>query len=277
MPVSNQDDSLNDGPGQSRRTELTSDFDGFHSKGIGALTAWNSIDSRSLPLTKKTHDSQHSRPSVNFPNKPDLEEPRSPSTTEKRPFHRWMRSIHRRANQRPTVLNKEAEHPSWRLQDLKEQDRAAISHRNRHHKSLSGSSFGFVSAVRSTSVSAVSQSRRSIVFSHVRSRTDHSSRASASVPRISEDSVMLERTAALDAAMLQRSLQRRRILEELISTEESYIGDIRFLMNVSFSLLQVPSSFQLNGLSALCHDSSIPSKSCRVPTIFDKSEPQRHG
>ncbi|KAG7132266.1 hypothetical protein HYQ45_009287 [Verticillium longisporum] len=35
----------------------------------------------------------------------------------------------------------------------------------------------------------------------------------------------------------ERSLQRRRILEELISTEEGYIGDVRFLMNVYVTLL----------------------------------------
>lgn len=36
----------------------------------------------------------------------------------------------------------------------------------------------------------------------------------------------------MDQAVTERSLQRRRILEELIETEESYIGDVRFLMNV---------------------------------------------
>jgi hypothetical protein len=34
-------------------------------------------------------------------------------------------------------------------------------------------------------------------------------------------------------------LQRRRILEELISTEENYIGDVRFLMNVCLHLSNV--------------------------------------
>ncbi|KAK1239664.1 hypothetical protein MKX07_001118 [Trichoderma sp. CBMAI-0711] len=34
----------------------------------------------------------------------------------------------------------------------------------------------------------------------------------------------------IDAA-IERSLQRRKVLEELISTEEGYIGDVRFLMN----------------------------------------------
>ncbi|ROT40036.1 Dbl homology domain-containing protein [Sodiomyces alkalinus F11] len=40
-----------------------------------------------------------------------------------------------------------------------------------------------------------------------------------------------------DRAAIQRALQRRRILEELISTEEGYIGDVRFLMNVYVTIL----------------------------------------
>lgn len=51
--------------------------------------------------------------------------------------------------------------------------------------------------------------------------------------RCSEDSGGLDRPQNLDKAAVERSLQRRRILEELISTEEGYIGDVRFLMNVS--------------------------------------------
>lgn len=42
-----------------------------------------------------------------------------------------------------------------------------------------------------------------------------------------------------DRAMVQRALQRRRILEELISTEEAYIGDVRFLINVSGFVLGI--------------------------------------
>ncbi|KAL2017916.1 hypothetical protein VTK56DRAFT_1572 [Thermocarpiscus australiensis] len=41
----------------------------------------------------------------------------------------------------------------------------------------------------------------------------------------------------MDPAVMERSLQRRRILEELISTEEGYIGDVRFLMNVYVTIL----------------------------------------
>ena len=52
--------------------------------------------------------------------------------------------------------------------------------------------------------------------------------------RLSEDVTHQERPSLADPAITDRSLQRRRILEELITTEESYIGDVRFLMNVRF-------------------------------------------
>lgn len=51
-------------------------------------------------------------------------------------------------------------------------------------------------------------------------------------PRVSEDSSFLESHSLADLAAIERSLQRRKVLEELISTEEGYIGDVRFLMNV---------------------------------------------
>jgi hypothetical protein len=47
----------------------------------------------------------------------------------------------------------------------------------------------------------------------------------------------LER-AEEDLTATQRAFERRQILEELISTEENYIGDIRFLMNVSLEFLK---------------------------------------
>ncbi|KAK7744163.1 hypothetical protein SLS53_003684 [Cytospora paraplurivora] len=47
----------------------------------------------------------------------------------------------------------------------------------------------------------------------------------------------LDKPQVLDKATVERSLQRRRILEELISTEEGYIGDVRFLMNVYVTIL----------------------------------------
>jgi hypothetical protein len=106
-----------------------------------------------------------------------------------------------------------------------------------HRKSSSDSSFGFVAAVKSATVSIASTGAgtrpwRYTARSSLHTRTDTSSRGSFSAQRISEDSICFERISQTDPAVMERLLQRRRILEELINTEESYIGDIRFLMNV---------------------------------------------
>jgi hypothetical protein len=53
--------------------------------------------------------------------------------------------------------------------------------------------------------------------------------------RLSEDSTLVEKVITADHDAVERSLQRRRILEELIGTEEGYIGDVRFLINVGIA------------------------------------------
>lgn len=50
---------------------------------------------------------------------------------------------------------------------------------------------------------------------------------------MSEDSYRPDTAQPIDPEVMDRALHRRRILEELLSTEEGYIGDIRFLLNAS--------------------------------------------
>jgi hypothetical protein len=71
----------------------------------------------------------------------------------------------------------------------------------------------------------------------------------------------------IDVAAIERSLQRRRILEELISTEEGYIGDVRFLMNVSDwrVLLERDLADLLPGLH---YHSSVSTDPITSPSIF---------
>jgi hypothetical protein len=69
-------------------------------------------------------------------------------------------------------------------------------------------------------------------------RTDRSSKAS-NAPRQSEDSSFLARAIIVDQAVTQRQIHRRRIIEEIISTEEGYLADIRFLMNVYVTFMAV--------------------------------------
>ncbi|KAF5602303.1 uncharacterized protein FSUBG_7790 [Fusarium subglutinans] len=117
----------------------------------------------------------------------------------------------------------------------------SIRRRLSRRLSSSGSSLGFIEAVQSASISiasasAISRSHRHHRLSHCRSRTERSSRASLSAPRFSEDSIPFEKVS-IDVAAVQRSLRRRQIIEELINTEESYIGDIRFLIHTYINLL----------------------------------------
>ncbi|PNP42943.1 hypothetical protein TGAMA5MH_05690 [Trichoderma gamsii] len=157
------------------------------------------------------------------------------------PFHKWMRTIHRRARHRSTL----SEGSITSLRPPLEPElhgRTSTWKRSHHRQSSSGSSFAFVSAVRSASaslasVSAVARSRKTIARSQGFSVTERSSRASMTGPRASEDSSFLESHSLADLAAIERSLQRRKVLEELISTEEGYIGDIRFLMNVYVTIL----------------------------------------
>ena len=161
----------------------------------------------------------------------------SMSNKQNKPFRKWMNTIRRRAAHRHTVMGVFDDDP-MQLPQLA--GNPSKIRRAAHRHSSSGSSFGFVASVKSATISMATASilarsrRTTLRSSQACSRTDRSSRASISGNRASEDSSCLERSLVMDKAVVERSLQRRRILEELINTEEGYIGDVRFLMNVSF-------------------------------------------
>lgn len=204
----------------------------LRSKGLNSHNGTGDIDYRELAALWHTASSFPLQPS-------DDEDVCEPGVIDfrdlghRRPFHKWMKSLRKWAIRRPGISDQVRD-------DLFQPPRSAnnrISARPQHIKSHSGSSFGFVAAVRSASVSlagtsVMARSRRNNTHSR-HSRTDRSSRVSWSAPRISEDGIMTERPTAFDLAAVKRACQRRRVLEELISTEENYIGDIRFLTNVS--------------------------------------------
>lgn len=158
-----------------------------------------------------------------------------------KPFQKWMKTLHRRAASRAkTTLT--ADQQAWCMTFSEEHaSRSHVSTFQSYRRgSSSDSSFaGFVSAVKSAGSSLanvslltnMTKSRKNTIRSRRTARTDRSSKASVSGPRRSEESGYHE--AILDdEPAIERALQRRKILEELISTEESYIGDVRFLMNV---------------------------------------------
>ncbi|KXX74960.1 T-lymphoma invasion and metastasis-inducing protein 1 [Madurella mycetomatis] len=162
-------------------------------------------------------------------------------TGSAKPFQKWVRTLHKRAARRQEMLDG-GEDPStcvWET-DGNCPPTPGLAHRR---QSSSESSFGFVTAVKSasismTNVSVLTRSQKDTLLSfRGQTRTDRSSRASVRGPHMSQDSFLLDRQITTDPAVTERSLQRRRILEELIDTEESYIGDLRFLMNVYVTIL----------------------------------------
>ncbi|TRX97685.1 hypothetical protein FHL15_001440 [Xylaria flabelliformis] len=198
---------------------------------------WKAIGDIAAFRLSLENDDETSRCSMDLPrfsvyqdDSGTADESEEPELSSSRPFHKWMKTLHKRANRRSVGGRDTEQLPEY----LFAEDPMRI---NGHRKSSSGSSFGFVAAVRSATVSLASASvrthqRRHAARSSIHTRTDHSSRGSISAQRMSEDSTCFDRSLHTDPAVTERLLQRRRILEELITTEESYIGDIRFLMNV---------------------------------------------
>ncbi|KAI8960904.1 Dbl homology domain-containing protein, partial [Daldinia sp. FL1419] len=207
--------------------------------------AWKTLDNiAALGLTLENNEEETTRsngfPKLTFENDGSnigYSETPSPPVG---PFHKWMKNLHKRAHRPVTRRShrRSESFPEFSENSLEYETLSTDGHR----KSLSGSSFGFVTGVRSASVSLASASvvtrpRRHTARSSGHSRADLSSRGSTSGPRYSEDSTCLERTVSNDPAVTERLLQRRRILEEIINTEESYIGDVKFLMNVYVTIL----------------------------------------
>ncbi|OAA64464.1 RSP protein [Niveomyces insectorum RCEF 264] len=170
-----------------------------------------------------------------------VEEPPCSPAKRKRPFYKWVRTLNRRRfERRRTPQLHGSRRPASALSSRQPANANTGSHGDCRRHSSSVSSFAFVSAARNASISLASasimgQSRRwTLRSSNAPPRTNRSSRASYSV-RHSEDG-RLRGTQQLDPAVTKRSLHRRRILEELIRTEEGYIGDIRFLMNAYMTI-----------------------------------------
>lgn len=152
----------------------------------------------------------------------------------KGPFSRWMRSLHRHASHRLSTTHENRRSES----DTVDQTSLPPTHFAPQESSVRSSS-GFVAAVRSAtvslaSISTIARSRsRNTTSSRGLSKNDRGSKAESRATRLSEESAFVEKTTRIDGAAIERSMQRRRILSEIIVTEEGYISDIRFLSNVS--------------------------------------------
>lgn len=273
-----ENDGLSPGADQA---DLALGLEGLRIQGIDILKTSESIENirESLrtpgPATRAAH-ALRGLPLQQQIEQPTGDAPDSQGPQTALPFHKWVRSFHRKARQRPPLWDSNTgTHPQRFLGPEHDQHISPRASVNRESSS-SGSSFRFVSAVRSASVSLasvsiVARSRRNNALSQCVSRTDRSSVASASGPRVSEDSAMLDKMDVIDAAATERALQRRHVLEELISTEESYIGDVRFLMNVRPTVFLAHNG-GIDRVPGLCHHSGLASRSVHGSAIIHQQE-----
>ncbi|RSL76586.1 hypothetical protein CEP51_009829 [Fusarium floridanum] len=230
LPVLSRDESRWDELGKALDIDLSPDK--IRSDDRDASDDLNNPNTRNIPKEKAT-DSQ----SVQHLTPPGDHEHLSENPPPKLPFRKWVRSLKRRNSLSEGGETQCTSDDRCKYPEPSNPFRRVIHRRFRHRFPSSGSSLGFVTAVQSASTSlitasAAAPSRRR----HGRSRAERSSRASLSTPRVSKDVGPLER-AEEDFTATQRAFERRQILEELISTEESYIGDIRFLMNTYVNML----------------------------------------
>lgn len=210
--------------------DLASSLDGVDAEG---LERWSNIDT--LPVAGRCPVGSLHGPQTESVATGDCD---GATKQPERPFHRWVRTLHRRALRRQGLTGVGGHVSGHTAQGM------APTYRPRHcRKSSTGSSTAFVTGVRSASVSLSSlpRSRRNTLrYSQRHSNTGRSTRTSISGARSSIDSTYRDASVSIDPAVMERSLQRRRILEELIDTEEGYIGDVRFLMNVGCRLSSCP-------------------------------------
>lgn len=175
---------------------------------------------------------------------PDHVPPNIPATTSPTPrtsrsFKRWISHLRPESLKHKKTLVRSAKR--WPLEESPKKQNVPSPERVRDHmsghkKSHSGSSAGFVGAVkavamsRQTSTPGSRKSRRSNLFS----RSNRNS-------RISEDQVQSpidrprDSSNSLDEAALARSVQRQKTMEELLESEASYVTDLKVLIHVSRS------------------------------------------
>ncbi|KAG5929717.1 hypothetical protein E4U42_004876 [Claviceps africana] len=151
-------------------------------------------------------------------------------------LQRWMGSLQKRTRQRSTMDTAYGNRVLPWVWAIEGQAHSSKSIHYTHRKSFSDSSFRFISAVRSASTSFAA-SRTENAFSQCESQVDFEVEAFQVLDRSFDDEKMTSSVQQVDSAAVERALQRRKILRELIDTEKSYLGDIRFLLNVYVTML----------------------------------------
>lgn len=216
--------------------DVSLDTDHSMSPVIGDALSIRSADSHSRPRLSFADDKEnltvHSPP-------PRQLSIKSIGEIKSHPFRRWMSTLHRKSLHRQQTLRSREQR--WALDDF---DESPINHTillqspasRGHKKSSSWASSGFVTAIKSASISlatlSVAPHSRNANRSSLSKSGNRSSRLSQSFNRPSVDGSSLS-VQIIDEASRERAHKRRRILEEIMESEEGYVADLKVLVNVS--------------------------------------------
>ena len=160
------------------------------------------------------------------------------------PFRKWMSTLHQNNNRRKSLLPR---HERWSLDDCDESgentmsntalaDHADRAKKQGHRKSESWSSSGFVSAVKSVRMSLIAVNPQQPSPRHRRStffKNNSRSNRFSQFPNGDSIDGRPSSSQVIDEASLHRAIQRRNTMEEIVSSEESYVADLKVLVNVS--------------------------------------------
>jgi hypothetical protein len=178
------------------------------------------------------------------------------------PFKRWLSTLRKKNQQRRKDAQSHLQFPAfdepYRLPPLGSPRQHSLR-RSGHRKSLSlTSSLGLLTAVKSMSMTLTATSLATKSRGRTRSarlRGDNRSSRFSDV-RMSIDSTAPSVEIAIDEKAWARSVQRRKIVEELLSSEENYIVDMKALVNVcaiwSFPCLRLTVLRFISQYSQLC-------------------------
>jgi hypothetical protein len=191
-------------------------------------------------------------------------------TISSQPFRRWMSTLKRRHAQRWKENFSDLPRPSFDPTDgssVLSRPLGRLSESARRTSESMTSSMGYVTAMKSASMTTASKSlapRSEVGKVRLGNRSGNYSEV-----RRSLESHRGALGPVLDENAWLRSLQRRKVVEELISSEESYIADLKVLINVCYPNKPLWSTTDLLGLF---HDPYCPSYSIGSDTIIHTTE-----
>lgn len=155
--------------------------------------------------------------------------------TISQPFRRWMSTLRHKNSRVGKSLTVRTER--WSLDECEDSIQRRGTARSRHKKTSSQSSSAFITAIKTASISLASVSvapRSRHAARSSRFRSEHrNSEHSQTDGRPSMDNNRKLSGPFMDEAAWDRALRRRKILEELVSSEESYVADLKVLTNVT--------------------------------------------